>query len=48
MSFPEHHSRGLGIAIGIAPVMQISIAFPKMPARALRANQCRFTAMRDS
>jgi hypothetical protein len=38
---------GLGIAIGIAPVMQIGIAFLKIQARALDANQCRFTAMRD-
>jgi hypothetical protein len=48
MSFPEHRSRAWwGIAIGIAPVMQIGIAFLKTRARALDANQCRFTAMRD-
>jgi hypothetical protein len=35
------------IAIGIAAVMQIGIAFPKSRTRALGANQCRFTAMRD-
>jgi hypothetical protein len=35
------------IAIGIAAVMQIGIAFLKSRTRALGADQCRFTAMRD-
>ena len=39
--------RFAGIAIGIAAVMQIGIAFPKSRTRALGAKQCRFTAMRD-
>jgi hypothetical protein len=48
MSFSEHHSTAWWeIAIGIAPVMQIGIAFLETRTRALDANQCRFTAMRD-